>query len=361
MAKSYLAYGGALLTRQEWLNLGAHSRDLSGPDFTKVFHGFHTLTDHPASLDAMGWALQNKVLPGSVLSHSTAALLWGIPLPMQLDDGVALLRVDEAGNRREHPLPALRAGASLRTGAELPIMHCRVPQGASAATVRGVKVHRWETGPLMTHGALTLSSPAEVLRELATVLPLWDLIAAADAVVAGKTECPPTGIAALTEHLGTARGRRGTADLRRALGAVRERAWSPGESIMRLLLTGAGFPEPEVNLLVRERRSGRARYLDLAWPQVACVLEYDGDGHRKTKQQWRDDEQRRDEITALGWTIIRANGADLWHPRRILLRLADELGSRGLEVPEEADIRGFLATLAQKRPSWRIARQQPTG
>lgn len=360
MAKSYLEYGGYLLTRQEWMRLGAHSRDLAGADFTTVFHGYLTLTDHPANFDAMAWVLQNTVLPGSILSHSSAALLWDIPLPLQLDDELALLRVDESGGRRARPLPAVREGVTLRTGATLPLVHCRVLQGASSGTIRGAAVHRWEPGPTLISGRLALSCPAETLRELATVLPLWDLVAAVDAVVAGRTDCPSTGLVELTEHLGTVRGRRGTAELRRALGAARERAWSPGESIVRLLVTGAGFPEPELNLPVRERRSGRWRYLDLAWPEAGCVLEYDGDGHRTTKQQWREDESRRDEIAALGWTIIRATGTDLWQPARLLLRLADALGSRGLEVPGEADIKGFLATLAQTRPSWRIARHQPT-
>lgn len=359
MAKSYLEYGGALLTRQEWMRLGAHSRDLAGADFTKVFHGYLTLTDHPANFDAMAWVLQNKVLPGSVLSHSSAALLWGIPLPLQLEKGLALLRVNESGGRRARPLPAVPEGASLRSGASLPLVHCRVLQGASSVTVRGAAVHRWDAGPTVNSGRLTLSSPAETLRELATVLPPWDLVAAIDAVVAGKTDCPPTSLAELTEHLGTVRGRRGTAALRSALGAGCERSWSPGESIMRLLVTFAGFPEPELNLPVRERRSARWRYLDLAWPGADCVLEYDGDSHRTTKQQWREDERRRDEITSLGWTIIRANGADLWQPGRILLRLADALGSRGLRVPDDASIRRCLATLAQTRPSWRITRRQP--
>ena len=360
MAKSWERYDGALLRRREWLDLGAHPRDLAGPAFTKVFPGFHMLSDHPASVEAMAYVLQNKVLPGSVISHTTAALLWDIPLPLQLEDGVALLRVDESGGRRRPPLPPVPASTSLRTGAALPVIHARIPQGAGSAAVRGAAVHRWEPGPRTTRERLVLSSPAEVLRELATILPPWDLVAAADAVVAGATECPPTERAELTDHLARMHGRRGIARLAAALPAVRDRSWSPGESIMRLLVVGAEFPEPELNLPVRERRSGRTRYLDLAWPQVGCVLEYDGDGHRRTKDQWREDERRRDELAALGWTIVRANAADLWRPRRILLRLADELGSRGLEVPDDARIGRFLTSLARTRPTWRIARRQPT-
>ncbi|MGO1481240.1 MAG: hypothetical protein ACTHWF_08965 [Brachybacterium sp.] len=360
MAKSWDRRAGALMTRKQWLDAGAHSRDLAGPALTKVFPGFHMLSDHPASVEDMAWTLQNKVLPGSVISHTTAALLWDVPLPLQLEDKVALLRVDEYGRRRSSPLSPVSAGASLRTGAVLPVIHARVPQGACSSSVRGAAIHRWEPGPSTKRGKLVLSSPAEVLRELATLLPPWDLVAAADAVVAGTTECPLTNVADLADHVARMRGRRGIARLAAVLPAVRDRSWSPGESIMRLLLAGAEFPEPELNLPVQERRSGRTRYLDFAWPQAGCVLEYDGDGHRLTKKQWREDERRRDEITALGWTIVRANGDDLWRPSRILLRLADELGGRGLEVPDEARIGRSIAELARNRPSWRIAAQQPT-
>ncbi|WP_140398465.1 hypothetical protein [Brachybacterium massiliense] len=360
MARNWERYAGALMTRTQWLDAGAHSRDLAGPDFTKVFPGFHMLSDHPASLEAMAWVLQNKVLPGSVISHTTAALLWDIPLPLKLENKVALRRVDESGGRRHSPLPPVSAGTSLRTGAELPVIHARVAQGEGSSSVRGATIHRWEPGPSMERDKLVVSSPAEVLRELATLLPPWDLVAAADAVVAGKTECPPTTAADLAVHVSRMRGRRGNARLAAVLPDVRGRSWSPGESLTRLLLLGAGFPEPELNLPVQERRSDRTRYLDLAWPDAMCVLEYDGDDHRRAKKQWREDEQRRDAIAALGWTIIRANGEDLWHPRRILLRLADELGGRGLVVPDESRIRRFIDELARKRPSGRIAAQQPT-
>lgn len=142
MAKSWDRRAGALMTRKQWLDAGAHSRDLAGPALTKVFPGFHMLSDHPASVEAMAWTLQNKVLPGSVISHTTAALLWDVPLPLQLEDKVALLRVDEYGRRRSSPLSPVSAGASLRTGAVLPVIHARVPQGACSSSVRGAAIHR---------------------------------------------------------------------------------------------------------------------------------------------------------------------------------------------------------------------------
>lgn len=92
MRKPLEQYGGALLHHSRWRELGFHARDLASPSFTTVFPGYRTPTDRPASLNAMGSVLQGRVLPGAVLSHSTAAVLWGIPIPLALDRGVDMLR-----------------------------------------------------------------------------------------------------------------------------------------------------------------------------------------------------------------------------------------------------------------------------
>lgn len=359
MGKKHLAYHGALLNREEWRRIGAHSRDLASEEFTAVFRGLHTLTDHPMLFEAMAWALQNKVMPGSVLSHSTAAVLWGIPVPVQLDDGVALLGEAPNGGPRPRPFAAVGIGQSLRAGAKLPILHCRVPQGASSGPVRGVMVHRWVPGPTTRSGGLVLSSPLETLRELATVLPVWDVTVAIDAVIGSRTNCPPVSAEDIAQHVADMRGRRGTARLRTALTLARTGSWSASETIMRLLLAGAGFPEPSLNHLVQAGAEDQSRYLDLAWVGVRFALEYDGDSHRRTKDQWRDDEVRRDELASRGWTLARANGADLWRPLRILRRIARALGERRVAVPDDQRIRTFVAELAELRPSQRVAARQP--
>lgn len=360
MTKRYLELREALLSRERWRRAGAHSRDLASRDFTPVFPGIHTLTDHPATFDAMGWALQNKVMPGSVLSHSTAAVLWGIPIPVQLDDGVVRVGEGLDGVILPRPFPAVRDGQSLRSGAKLPVLHCRVPQGGSSGPVRGAVVHRWVPGPSLPSQRLVLSSPVETLRELATVLPVWDVTVAIDAVIGRRTSCPPVAVGDIVEHVAAMRGRRGTARLRAALGFARTGSWSPSETIMRLLLVGAGFPEPSLNHLVRAGEEGEVRYLDLAWAEAGFALEYDGDGHRRTKEQWRRDETRRDELASRGWTLARSNGADLRHPLRILRRVARGLAEKGVAaVPSDQQIRAFVASLAVSRPTHRVAADQP--
>lgn len=352
-------YRGALLHHSGWSDLGFHSRQLASEHFTTVFPGYLTPTDLPASLNAMAWVLQNRVEVGAVLSHTTAALLWGIPFPLALDDGISRLRDRELAVRNGvDVIPSLRADTSLRTGARLPMLHARVERGGGSGVARGAVLHRQQPGPTAALGKLIVSAPSEVLRELATMMPLWDVVAAADAIVGPRTRSPGESIESLADAAADQRGRPGTPRALEALDLARRRVRSPGETIFRLLLERAGFPTPSLNLPVHVARTGSVKELDLAWEEIGLALEYDGDGHRVTKEQWRDDEVRRDELASCGWTLSRANGKDLFRPLRILLRLRRTMAERGMPVPTEQRVRSVVADVGERGLSMRIARRQ---
>ncbi|WP_371030238.1 hypothetical protein [Pseudoclavibacter sp. JSM 162008] len=78
----------------------------------------------------------------------------------------------------------------------------------------------------------------------------------------------------------------------------------------RLVLVESGYPEPAVNfqLMSGERRIAR---LDLADLRARIAYEYDGDGHRKDKRQWRLDITRSREIQGERWSHVRLTVADL--------------------------------------------------
>lgn len=382
MALDLARFGGALLHRDEWRALGAHPRMLASDQFVTVFPGYLTPASRPATFNAMAHVLQNRVRPGSVLSHSTAAVLWDLPLPAAFESGVGLLRVpvpvDErtpgkGARARADPasdplpdeylfgpngllVPAVRPGLSLGGSVKLPVLHIRVGPGASSSLGRGATVHRGLLGPAVQHLGLTVSTRPQTLRELATMLPLWDVVAIADALLVPSAALPTETIPSLQAALRDGRGTRGTARARRALALARTDVRSPTETVMRLLIEEVGLPSPTPNLPVRDPVTKKMRYIDLAWPALRFGLEYDGDGHRVEKGQWQSDEARRDELAALGWTLSRANGADLRRPLRILLRLRTALGQRGLPVPDADSIRSAVARIAADPPSLRIDR-----
>jgi hypothetical protein len=107
---------------------------------------------------------------------------------------------------------------------------------------------------------------------------------------------------------------------------------SPGESWLRLRVVDAGFPRPEVQVVVRtESREFR---LDLGFRQPCpdgrrLGLEYDSDlWHSDAKADQRDTD-RRAELAEVGWLILPVRRGDVWG-RRPDLELAVG-GALGIE------------------------------
>lgn len=98
--------------------------------------------------------------------------------------------------------------------------------------------------------------------------------------------------------------------IREALPLAREHVESPKETETRRLLVAHGLPEPAVQhtVVVGGRVIGR---VDLAYPQWKIAIEYDGDGHRTKKSEWRRDIRRQRELEAAGWRIIHLTQDDL--------------------------------------------------
>jgi len=347
-------FAGVLEHRSVWISVGMHPRDLASDSFTTVFPGYLTPTAFPCSLNAMAWVLQNRALPGSVPSHTTAALLWGLPLPARIEGG--MLPVTEQLGDGTLVVPAVPPCAALGDDATLPLLHCLLPRGGRTRIGRGAIVHRGGLVAMADVGRLRLPAQGEVLRQLGTVLRPWDLVAVVEAMIGPQARFPGQTLDALRAVLASSPGRAGSPAARRALGTALPEVRSPGEMVMRLVIEAVGLPRPVPNLRVTDPRDRSVRYIDLAWEEVRLGLEYDGDGHRTTKGQWRRDEERRDQLAGLGWTLVRANGDDLRRPERILLRIRDALARHDVAVPDAARIRRRLAEVVATRPSARMDR-----
>lgn len=98
--------------------------------------------------------------------------------------------------------------------------------------------------------------------------------------------------------------------IRSALPLARDGVESPKETETRLLLVTAGLPEPIVQYEVRDGVRLLAR-VDLAYPDLKIAIEYEGDGHRTVKNQWRTDIRRQRDLEDRGWIVIRLTQYDL--------------------------------------------------
>lgn len=217
-------------------------------------------------------------------SHTTAATLYGVPLP----------HVD-------------------------PLIHVcvRAPGRAPAiAGFAGHKLGRWETR--VVH-ELPVTTPEQTWVDLAQLLARDALVAAGDFLVSGRR--PLSSRVALARALEQSGGRRGVHRAREALSLVREGSESPGETRLRLLLSGAGLPAPTLNHVLRGSGGEFIARVDFAFPLHRVALEYEGDFHRVEQTIWQKDIHRQSRIEDLGWRVVRVTSADISSSAELIARM----------------------------------------
>jgi hypothetical protein len=210
----------------------------------------------------------------AVLSHWTAAALWGIAIPLQPDDS------------RIH-LTAL-TGSAVRNRPDR-FVH---------------RTHFDEDEVTRRHG-FPVTTPARTWRDLAAVLVPPALLAVTDQVLGG-----PCTRAELERQLAGRPSGRGSARARAVLPLGDPRAESPMESVLRWLVHEAGLPAPELQFVVRDGGGAFLGRADLAWPHRKVLVEFDGDVHRE-RSVFVNDLRRQNALVAVGWVILRFSSADV--------------------------------------------------
>jgi hypothetical protein len=241
-------------------------------DLEIPFRGVRLVAGGNPDVVRLARAYAARMPPGQFFSHTTAALMLGIPLP-----------------------PSVALDAPLHVSAVAPE---RTPR------MNGVVGHTYSVQPeLWTVDGLTVTAPVTTWCDLATAVRLDDLIAAGDYLLG--TLRPPATVVELTDAVASRPGHRGTQHLRQALTLVRPRVESRQETRLRLLIVRAGFPEPETNVYL-PLRPGRKRVRgDLVYLQYRVLIEYDGEQHRTDSTQYARDVERLDDVMADGWRVIR--------------------------------------------------------
>lgn len=221
-------------------------------------------------------------------SHSTAARLHGIPLPLRHERMVSL--------------------------------HVSVPAPARAPHAKGLLGHSRFVAPddvMVTPDGIRVSSPTRTFCEMGGALALPDLVAAVDHLI--RRDAPLVSAADLLDRLAVGDRLTRRAILRAAIGLASTRSESRPESVLRLILLRCGWGEPEANLEVRGL-DGRVMRIDLAFPQHNLAIEYHGDHHR-SREQWRRDLARRSRLEALGWTVVELSADDFDDPEELVARI----------------------------------------
>ncbi|SDD87169.1 hypothetical protein [Auraticoccus monumenti] len=225
---------------------------------------------------------------GSAVSHTSAAVLHGLPVPYASLATVDLTR-DPATTGRSR-------GAVHTVAAPLPDDHVTeidgLPVTTLARTVVDVARHgRFDWGLAASDAALREGLEREELDEVLRSMRRWPGVRRARRV---RVESDPA-------------------------------AESPAESIMRARIVEAGFPRPHLQLPVRDGDGRPVGYADFAWPDRGVVAEFDGwtkygplvPAGESAASVVVAEKVREDAFRALGWVVVRFVWADLWRPHGI--------------------------------------------
>ena len=276
---------------------------LRTPAYQRLFHDTYLCSSIAVTTEMRAAAAIGRTGPDAYASHHTAAELWGVPVPI---DGLV------------HVTTAKFEGRNRRRGV---LTHQPLTARGSVAVRHGVR----------------LSRPTQVFCELAAAgVGLVDLVVAGDAMV-------KKGLAtleSLTRSVDSMTGA-GVRVARRAVAYVRVGVDSAMESRLRMLLVLAGFPEPEVNVILRDLGGDWSRRFDMCYLALKLIIEYDGEQHGDLDHR-DSDIHRREELERLGYTLVQVTSLGIYSdPARTLRRVADALREAGGHAP------------GRWRPEWR--------
>jgi hypothetical protein len=259
-----------VVARSQLLGLGfgrgAIARRLEAKRLHPVHRGVYAVGHRRLSQQAWSIAAVLACGPGAVLSHRSAALLWGI-----LEGSRATVEISarrELGSRRGIRARVASIAEDERT----------VEAGIPVTTV------------------------PRTLLDLAAVLQPHELNRALERAEALRLSDPLPLVAVVERH----RGRRGTASLRRVLdiGPVRPAITkSELERRFRTFLERAGLPLPQTNVWLQV--AGTWIEVDCVWAERRLIVELDSRTYHGTSVAFERDRGRDRGLQAAGWRVVR--------------------------------------------------------
>jgi very-short-patch-repair endonuclease len=240
----------------------------------------------------MPWAAESAALlamgQGAVLSHASAAAVWGI---------------------YERPLDRVSVTVVGR--------HARVR--------RGIELHCLRALPDLDRAVrhrLAVTAPARTMIDLAASISQTELERVLDAGWAARLLTEPELASALARTPGN---HPGAAAVRAFLGSEGPNGFtrSRAERKLRSLLRAADLPQPLINVDLD------GLLVDFYWQERGVVLEVDGFQFHGSRTAFERDRRRDQQLAARGLVVIRITWWQLENePMAVIARLAQALASR---------------------------------
>jgi hypothetical protein len=206
--------------------------------------------------------------PDAVLSHRSAAALWGL---------------------RQNDRPSIDVTAPNRRG--------RIPNEIEAHRDGSLTpVDRTEL-----HG-IPCTTVARTLLDFAAVAPVWELRKA----VSEAEVLRILDHGAVRRLIKRGRGRRGVARLRMLMDEIHpltKRTRSDLELLFLRVCERAGLPQPEVNVTLYP--GGRRTMPDFLWRDAGLIVEADSRRFHDTDSAFQSDREREQCLQLAGWRVSR--------------------------------------------------------
>jgi hypothetical protein len=255
---------------------GLSRRRTRAADLVSPCHGVRAAADAADGLLERVRAL--TVVTGAVVSHTSAAVLWGFPLPLAVE--------------------------------RLMAVHLTTQPGQRAVRRKDVVGHQQVLAPgdITVGRRVACTSPLPTWFDLASILSLDELVIAGDFLVRRRN--PLTSLGELDAFLGGMQGRPGYRRAMRARALVRPNTDSPKETELRLLLLRHALPEPAINVPIFDSDGGWLQDPDLSYQDEKVAIQFDG-GHHATPAQRRSDIFRDENARDAGWRVVVLTQWDL--------------------------------------------------
>lgn len=221
----------------------------------------------PDGLDVLRAA---AVVLDGVVSHDSAAVLWGLEL------------------------------------AHRPSQTITVGRDRSRARYAGVRVRRAEVGETLVRDGLRVTSVLRTVLDCAAVLPLDEAVVVADSALRA-------GLMTKDELVSAARAVRGpnARRIRKVATLADERSGSVLESLLRVLLIEAGLAPDELQFTVRDEFGRSVARVDFAYLRARLVVEADGFEFHRERADYRKDRRRGNACCRADWSVLRFSWEDV--------------------------------------------------
>lgn len=250
-----------------------------------LFRDVYVHRDLPVTHEVRAVAAASLVVPESVVTGRSAAVLWGVDLVGDTDD-----------------------------------VELTVPPGRAAVRMKGIRLRRagLRASDVERRRGVLTSTPEATACRIAASLAYEEAVVAVDQLV----DSGVVDLDAIRRVAARLRGP-GAARARAVAAAADGLAQSPQETRLRLVIGTSGLPTPIAQYrVVHEGR--RVARVDFAWPDRKVAVEYDGLWHAEAGQ-FAKDRSRLNRLREAGWTVVFVTAADMHRPAELVARIAAAL------------------------------------